>query len=398
MLIKCSLSQKRFLVFCLIASPFLSGIGIDLYVPSLPIIASELHALKQFVQLTISTYLLGYGLGQLFLGVLSDSFGRKKIIFFSSLCYAIVSILCSLSPNVLLLNLGRFLQGVCFGGILSTCRAMATDCFSGLALNKIMTYISISWSLGPIIGPFIGGYLQYYLNWQADFYFFALCGLSIFVSSLVMPETNHHLQKFHPLNILKSVKYIAVHPVFLYSTIVLSLTYALLVIFNVVGPFLIEVVLKYSVIDFGHVAVLLGFGYFLGGILNRFLIYHLRPMSISFFCLMAALLVSLFMVACDAIFEMNIYTIFFPTVVLFFFCGLNFPNLITKVMSLFPKMAGIASAVYGLFVSGFTFFLTGFATLLDTETQLPTSLMYAGLLFVCLLFFLLCKRHEKSVH
>ncbi|MBI5346078.1 MAG: MFS transporter [Chlamydiae bacterium] len=87
-------------MFFIIVAPFLGGIGIDLYVPSLPTIKNEFNVDHSLVQFTITTYLLGYAIGQLFLGILSDSFGRKKILYFSSIFYVFTTILAIVSQNI----------------------------------------------------------------------------------------------------------------------------------------------------------------------------------------------------------------------------------------------------------------------------------------------------------
>jgi len=69
----CSISQRRHVFFLLFAAPFLMGMGVDLYVPSLPAITNYFHVLPSLVQLTIALYIFGYGVGQSFLGILSDS-------------------------------------------------------------------------------------------------------------------------------------------------------------------------------------------------------------------------------------------------------------------------------------------------------------------------------------
>lgn len=384
--------QKKAITLSLIVGPFLSGVGIDLYVPSLPIITNQFHVLQQFVQLTISVYLLGTATGQFFLGSLSDTFGRKKIIIWSSLCYIFISIGCSFSPNILALNLGRFLQGLCLGGILVSCRAIATDCFSGLNLNKAMTLFSISWGIGPIVGPFLGGYLQFLWNWQANFYFFAISGCLILLVSLLLPETNQNLVPFNFSKRMKGIKYISSHPIFLFNIIILTFLYSILVIFNVTGPFLIQVVLKYSVVAFGHMALLLGVGYFLGSVLNRFLIHRFNPISLALWGIIGSLVMSVLMIGLDVLIPMNIYTILIPTFWLFFLCGINYPNITVKVLSLFPKSAGTASALMGSLVTLGTFALTGIAALLKTDSQLPTSLTYAGIMLISL--FLFCRFNE----
>ena len=77
------------------------GCSVDLYVPSLPAIVHSFHVDNNLVQMTIALYMLGYGLGQIVLGILSDVYGRKKIVIFSTILYAFISFLIAIySPNI----------------------------------------------------------------------------------------------------------------------------------------------------------------------------------------------------------------------------------------------------------------------------------------------------------
>jgi MFS transporter, DHA1 family, multidrug resistance protein len=394
MKIFCSAFQKRNTIFFLLNSAFLVGLATDLYVPSLTVIRSEFHVINQLSQMTVSIYFLGYGIGQFFLGLISDSIGRKKIIVISSLSFVIASFLTPVSYNIYFLIFFRLFQGICLGGLIANCRALCSDCFSGLSLNKIMTYFSACWSISPIIGPFIGSNLQHFFNWQANFYFLGIYGLVVTISSLSLAETK--VEFLHHSEIIQNLKYVSKHKIFLYSTIILSFIYSILIIFNIIGPFLIQDVLRYSVRDFGRITFALGFGYFLGNITNRFLLNHLKPFIISLFGIISMLFLSLIMILVDSFTKMDLFKIFFPTFFLFFFCGISFVNIMSFIMSLFPKIAGITSAVFGLFFSVISFLLTSFATFLKTSTQLPTSITYALLSLSCLILFIVVRLQKEK--
>ena len=369
------------------------GMGIDLYVPSLPAITHYFHAPRQVVQLSISLYMLGYGVGQLFLGVLSDVFGRRKLLLYSAFFYTVVSFLAALSPNEYVLNLCRLLQGLGVAGLGSVRRAIIVDCFSGFELDKVMTYMSISWAIGPIIGPFIGGYLQHYFNWRAAFYFFGLYGFIIWIyTCVVQPETNLYMKPFRVSDFVSSLKMLLTHPAFVFSMVILGITYSNLVIFNVVGPFLIQNVLHYSVVAYGKIALILGLGYFSGNFLNRILIQFINPLRIVLVGLLGTILISAIMLFLGIWVPINLLIILLPVIVLNALCGLVFPNLTSLCLGIFPKIAGTASAVFGAVVALCVFMMSSFAALLKTSSQMPLALMYGGLAVVCLVLFVLMRR------
>ncbi|WP_159065775.1 MFS transporter [Gorillibacterium timonense] len=80
--------EKRSVLLLVFLIPFLMGLGIDLYAPSLPMLTQHYHSDPGSIRLTIGLYMLGYGLGQIGLGIASDGFGRRRIMVASSLCYA----------------------------------------------------------------------------------------------------------------------------------------------------------------------------------------------------------------------------------------------------------------------------------------------------------------------
>jgi DHA1 family bicyclomycin/chloramphenicol resistance-like MFS transporter len=89
--------KKPLLVLLLLLTAPLAGVGIDLFVPSLPAIASQLATNANTVKFTIVCYLLGYAIGQPIFGTLSDAWGRKKPLFIGLILYVIISVLLALS-------------------------------------------------------------------------------------------------------------------------------------------------------------------------------------------------------------------------------------------------------------------------------------------------------------
>lgn len=383
---------KRKIIILNIIAPFLLGTTIDLYVPSLPAIANYFHVANYLAQLGIGLYMLGYGGGQIFFGILSDSWGRKGVLLSSVALFVLASFITIWAPNIYVLNICRLLQGLAAAGF-TTCRAVTMDCFADLELTKAMTYISISWSLGPIVGPFIGGYLQHYFGWQADFYFFGCYGMALFFYIfLLVPETHNDLSPLNLCNICRAITSVIKQPVFLCYSLVLALTYAALVIFNVVGPFLIQVVLKYSVIEYGHIALLLGFGCFLGNTLSSRLIHYFKPMDIALFGIIGGIVTSLVLVGLGTAMQLNLYIVIIPVFLLFTFCGITFPNVMGYALNLIRKNSGIASAVMGTLQIGGVFLLSTLATALKTDSQMPMAIIYIAIMLANLLLFFIGRR------
>ena len=389
---QCSRSQKINVYVLITSIAFLMGIGIDLYVPSLPDITRYFHTDTSLVQFTVSLYILGYGIGQLIFGILCDTIGRRKILISSAICYTLVALLSALSPNIYVLITLRLLQGICIAGMGIVVRTLASDMFSGIELAKAYAYLSASWALGPVLGPYIGSYLQHFFNWQANFFFFALYGLAILIyAGFRLPETKHKLLPLKLKEIRHSFKTIITCRPFLFSMILPGLAYAILVIFNIVGPFLIQIRLHYSVIFYGHLALFLGLGYLIGNIMNRFLLHYFEPLQIVLAAVLLSILDVVIMLILGLTLPINIYIIVIPTFIIFIFAALILPTMAAISLGSFSDRAGIANAVYGISSAGAIFVMTSLATIFKTSSQIPMTLMYLGLTILCLIFFIFYK-------
>jgi Bcr/CflA subfamily drug resistance transporter len=373
--------------------------GVDLYVPSLPAIQQYFSVNQKIVQLTISFYMLGYGFGQIILGVLSDSYGRKKIFLLSALVFAFVSFMAGcMSINIHVLILARFIQGLSIAGLSVISRAIAADLFEGVILTKIMAYISLSWSLGPILGPFIGGYLEHFFHWQSNFYFFSLYGLLILIHSIItLLETNLYRKPMYLNIIAKTITRISTHPVFFLGALIVTLAYSTMVVFNIIGPFLIQVDLHYSVVHYAQIALLLGTSNFLGNYTSRKLLSYMASMKIAFIGVMASLIIIISNLIISLIMPTTLYTVVIPTIFLFFCEGLIVPHMMGKIIALFPENAGTENAIFGIILAFGVFIFTLLATFLETKTQLPLAIAYV-LLFggVAACFFGMLKLDRRG--
>jgi MFS family permease len=156
----------------------LSGFATDIYIPSMPAMGAALHVTSLQVQLTLSFFLISYGVAQLFVGSIVDSFGRYKLTLAALGLFVLACLLSATTGNIYLLYAMRVVQGVTVAGIVVAKRAYFVDVYSGERLQSYLSIFTIIWSAGPIIAPFLGGYLQDFFGWEANFYFLAAYSLS----------------------------------------------------------------------------------------------------------------------------------------------------------------------------------------------------------------------------
>src|SRR5690606_31484074 len=114
---------------------------IDMYLPSFPTIVEDYETTASLVQVSLTTCLLGLGLGQLIIGPMSDVQGRRKPLLIFLIMYLIASVICAFAPSIYLFIVGRFLQGFAAAGGLVISRAIVRDIYSGRELTKFFSLL-----------------------------------------------------------------------------------------------------------------------------------------------------------------------------------------------------------------------------------------------------------------
>jgi DHA1 family bicyclomycin/chloramphenicol resistance-like MFS transporter len=171
----------------------LTGLGplsMDMYLPSLPAIGQALHAPTGEVQLTISTYLFGFAVGQIFYGPIADRIGRKPVILAALALYGAGSIVCAMSQSIETLIAVRFVQAVGGAGSIVLARAVVRDLYSGVRAGHQLSLMGSITAFAPIVAPMIGGVLQTAFGWRASFILLAMfAAVSGAVAGRFLPET-----------------------------------------------------------------------------------------------------------------------------------------------------------------------------------------------------------------
>ncbi|BAL89202.1 putative MFS transporter [Actinoplanes missouriensis 431] len=172
---------------------FLTALGpltIDMYLPSLPTITSDLQTTAAAVQLTLTGTLLGLGLGQLLVGPLSDAIGRRRPLLAGVAVHIVASVLCVVAPNLATLGALRVLQGLGAAAASVVAMAIVRDLFDGLAAARLFSRLMLVVGVAPILAPTIGGLVLSWTSWRGVFVVLTVIGVAFLIaSSVVLPET-----------------------------------------------------------------------------------------------------------------------------------------------------------------------------------------------------------------
>jgi DHA1 family bicyclomycin/chloramphenicol resistance-like MFS transporter len=164
-------------------------LSMDMYLPSTPTIAANLHAGQTLVQLTLSGCLAGLAVGQLVAGPVSDGMGRKKPLLAGLVAFLLLSIACAAAPDIWALIVFRFLQGAAgaVGVVLSL--AIVRDMYEGTELARVLGSLTLVFGLAPVLAPVIGGQVLRVTDWRGVFGVLAGIGLVLAACAWFLPET-----------------------------------------------------------------------------------------------------------------------------------------------------------------------------------------------------------------
>ncbi|WP_430331900.1 multidrug effflux MFS transporter [Rhodococcus sp. ACT016] len=163
---------------------------IDMYLPALPDIASALQSSSSGAQLTITGTLIGLALGQLVVGPLSDTLGRKRPLVAGIALHIVAAVLTVFAGSIAMLGVLRVFQGVGAAAAAVVTMAMVRDLFSGSRVAEVISRLMFVLGVAPVIAPSVGGALLVALDWRGIFVVLALIGVAIAaVAVFALPET-----------------------------------------------------------------------------------------------------------------------------------------------------------------------------------------------------------------
>ena len=190
----------------------LAGLGmigpfsIDTYLPAFVGIAKALEATPLQMQQTLSGYLFGFAVMNLFHGALSDSFGRRPVVLWGMAAFTLASVGCALSASIGQLVFWRTVQGMSAGAGIVVSRAIIRDMFPPSEAQRVMSQVTIFFGVAPAIAPMVGGFLFVHADWHSIFWFLVFVGAVLFIANWrLLPETlaPQSKQPFHVVTLMR---------------------------------------------------------------------------------------------------------------------------------------------------------------------------------------------------
>ena len=201
----------------------LAGLGmlgpfaVDTYLPAFDGIARTLGATPALMQQTLSAYLFGFALMNLFHGALADSFGRRPVVLWGLALFTLASVGCALAPSIGWLIFFRAAQGISAGAGIVISRAIIRDLFAPVDAQRMMSQVTIYFGIAPALAPMVGGVLVVYGDWHSIFWLLAGIGALLWwINWRRLPETLHpdHVQPFEVRHLLRGYWQLGADPRF----------------------------------------------------------------------------------------------------------------------------------------------------------------------------------------
>jgi DHA1 family bicyclomycin/chloramphenicol resistance-like MFS transporter len=245
----------------------LQPFSLDPYLPSGPIIARGFDVPDSMIQLTFSALTLGFALGQLITGPLSDSIGRRKPMLIGSAAFVLATIFVSLAPNLEMFFVSRFIQGIAGAAVFVVGNAVVRDLYEGLSLLKVMSRVLLIQALSWFIGPFAGSQLLQFMDWRGvSLIIGSFAVLMLITATRYLPETLHHEDRRDEIfsGMLKRFNYVLKDRIYVGLLIISSLNSVALWSYLIVTPFVLTNQFDLAPEQFGLLLTLNSFGAYLG--------------------------------------------------------------------------------------------------------------------------------------
>src|SRR6476469_2209455 len=328
----------------------LGPLTIDMYLPALPRIADELSVSSSVVQLTLTGTLTGLALGQLIVGPLSDSLGRRRPLMAGIALHMVASLCCLFAPNIATLGVARGLQGVGAAAAMVVAIAIVGDLFADSVAATVMSRLMLVLGVAPVIAPSLGAAVLLHASWHWVFaVLVVLAGLLLLLAALALPETlpAEHRRPLKVRGIIATYGELLSDVKFVILVLVGALGMSGLFAYIAGASFVLQ-----GTYGLGQQALALVFGAGAVALIgatqfNVVLLRRFSPQTITLWALAAALLAAGVFVGLSVAHVGGLAGFVVPVWAILGAMGLVIPNAPAVALSRHPDAAGTAAALLG---------------------------------------------------
>ena len=377
---------RRWTLALLLAS--LSSLGpfaIDTYLPAFPGMAVDLSASAVQMQQTLSTYLFGFAVMNLFHGALSDSLGRRPVVLVAMVVFTIASVCCALSPSIGWLLFWRTVQGLSAGGGMVIGRAVIRDLFAPAQAQRVMSQVTIFFGVAPAVAPLVGGWLFVFLGWPSVFWFLARVGAVLCTAMWrQLPESLHISQRqpLHVAHLMRGYWQMGASARFLALALASSLPFNGMFLYVLSAPVWLGELLQLAPTDFFWFFTLSVGGIMSGAWLSGRLAGRIRPAAQIRLGFLIMLGISTLNVLLSAVLPPHPGWALWPVAVYSFGWSVMTPSVTLLLLDLVPERRGMASSVQSFISAVLNGLVAGVLAPLVMHSSLGLALASAALMLV----------------
>jgi MFS transporter, DHA1 family, multidrug resistance protein len=326
----------------------LGPFSIDTYLPAFTGIAQSIGATPVQMQQTLSAYLFGFAVMNLFHGALSDSLGRRPVVLWGVALFTLASAGCALSQSIGQLVFFRAVQGMSAGAGIVVSRAVIRDMFPPADAQRVMSQVTIYFGVAPAIAPIVGGFLFVHADWHSIFWFLTFVGAVLWAANFkLLPETLHESQK-QPLNfrnLMRGYRELGSSPRFLMLALASGIPFNGMFLYVLSAPVFLGEILRLGPGQFFWFFVLTIGGIMLGAWISGRRAGNMKPKHQIRNGFVVMIGISLVNLVLNLLFTPTAWWAMFPIAIYAFGWALMVPVVTLLVLDLVPERRGMASSM-----------------------------------------------------
>lgn len=342
------------LAFLLAGLGMLGPFAIDTYIPAFTGIAASLGATSVEMQQTLSAYLIGFAVMNLFHGAISDSVGRRPVVLVGLASFTLASAGCALSTNIAMLVAFRAMQGLSTGAGMVVSRAVIRDLFAPEDAQRVMSQVTLFFGIAPAIAPLAGGWLFELAGWRSVFWMLVVIGIIIWIANYrYLPETlaPHHAQRFNARNLMRGYRRLGTDPRFALLALASGVPFNGMFLYVMAGPAFLGEILALPPTRFFWCFLIIIAGIMLGAFTSGRLAGRIRPADQMRFGFVVMATISVLNVVANLVFTAHAFWALLPIGIYSFGWALTAPIVQLLVLDLAPERRGMASSLQSSFGS-----------------------------------------------
>ncbi|WP_320035510.1 multidrug effflux MFS transporter [Halarcobacter sp.] len=371
-----------YLIILLSILSSVAPIATDTYIPSIPDIANDFSVSIEKIELTLSIFLIGFSVGQVFGGPVSDRIGRKKSSIFGLLGFAFFSFIIVFSTTVYELWVYRFFEAFFGGMVVVNAMAVVRDKFHGKEAAKVFSLIGTIRSIAPLIAPAIGSFIIHFFSWEAVFLY--LTFYALFTAFLIYKDLDESYT-YVKQSIYHSYKMVLTHKVAMKAMLTLALGFSGFFIFIAKSSFIF---IEHYGVSTDYFPLFFGFNFVILIFMIKVNIQLLKKFS-PVDLVKYAIIIQIFAgIAWILTFENQTIVITMALMAVYMsMMAFVFGNCMALSLEHFSKNAGVASGVVGVLQFGLGAIISSVALLFHSETFLPIGISITTISIVAFLIF-----------